>query len=152
MSADEIAKLIAGGETLTVEFKSDREKLSDRALVEALAEMANTDGGVLILGVEDGTGEITGLHSRHRGHGTPTAMIANRTVPPLHVSVAEAVLEGRPLSVMTVPSVPGVTAAWIAFSRASCATDARNRSMPSASLTWYFAYLARRPTSISLIL
>ena len=50
MSADEIAKLIAGGETLTVEFKSDREKLPDRALVEALAAMANTDGGVLRYG------------------------------------------------------------------------------------------------------
>lgn len=110
MSADEIAKLIAGGETLTVEFKSDREKLPDRALVEALAAMANTDGGVLILGVEDVTGEITGLHSQHRGRGTPTAMIANRTIPPLHVSVAEVVLEGYPLFVMTVPSVPGVTA------------------------------------------
>ena len=110
MSADEIAKLIAGGETLTVEFKSDREKLPDRALVEALAAMANTDGGVLILGVEDDTGEVTGLHSQHRGRGTPTAMIANRTVPPLHVSVAEVVLEGHPLFVMMVPSVPGVTA------------------------------------------
>ena len=110
MSADEVAKLIAGGETLTVEFKSDREKLPDRALVEALAAMANTDGGVLILGVEDGTGEITGLHPQHRGRGTPVAMIANRTVPPLHVSVAEVVLEGYPLFVMTVPSVPGVTA------------------------------------------
>lgn len=110
MSADEVAKLIAGGETLTVEFKSDREKLPDRALVEALAAMANTDGGVLIMGVEDGTGEITGLHSQHRGRGTPVAMIANRTVPPLHVSVAEVVLEGHPLFVMTVPSVPGVTA------------------------------------------
>ena len=109
-SPDEIERLIAGGETLTVEFKSDREKLSDRALVEALAAMANTDGGVLILGVEDGTGEVTGLHSQHIGHGKPTAMIANRTVPPLHVSVAEVVLEGRPLFVMTVPSVPGVTA------------------------------------------
>jgi len=106
----ELKKLIAQGETLTVEFKSDREKLSDRALVEALAALANTDGGVLILGVEDATGDVTGLHRQHQGQGLPTAMIANRTVPSLHVTVEEVVLDGLPLFVMTVSSVPGVTA------------------------------------------
>jgi len=85
MTETELKKLIAQGETLTVEFKSDREKLSDRALVEALAAMANTDGGVLILGVEDATADVTGLHRQHQGCGLPTAMIANRTVPSLRV-------------------------------------------------------------------
>lgn len=110
MTPDELKKFISRGETLTVEFKSDREKLSDRALVEALAAMANTDGGVLILGIEDKTGEITGLHRQHQNCGTPTAMVANRTVPSLHVAVEEIACDGLPLFVMTVPSVPGVTA------------------------------------------
>ena len=33
MTVEELRKIIARGETLCVEFKSDRDKLSDRALV-----------------------------------------------------------------------------------------------------------------------
>ena len=40
-------------ETLTVEFKSDLKKLSDRELIESLVCLANTEGGELWLGVED---------------------------------------------------------------------------------------------------
>ena len=39
------------GESLTVEFKSDRKRLHDDELVEALAGLANTQGGELWLGV-----------------------------------------------------------------------------------------------------
>ena len=35
MTAEELEKIIARGESLRVEFKSDRDKLPDRALVEA---------------------------------------------------------------------------------------------------------------------
>ena len=110
MTAEELGKIIARGEDLRVEFKSDRDKLPDRALVEAVAAMANTDGGLLLQGVEDGTGEITGLHRQHIGCGTPTAMIANRTVPPLPVKVEEIVVDGKYVFAIEVPEVPGVTA------------------------------------------
>jgi ATP-dependent DNA helicase RecG len=39
-------------ETLTVEFKSDRNKLSDLDPIEAITCLANTDGGELWLGIE----------------------------------------------------------------------------------------------------
>ena len=52
-------------ETLTIEFKSDRNCLSDRDLIEAIVCLANTEGGTLYLGVED-DGTITGLHKKHR--------------------------------------------------------------------------------------
>ncbi len=52
--------LIEKGETLTVEFKSDRKCLADRDLMAAVVALTNTDGGVLLLGVED-DGKITGL-------------------------------------------------------------------------------------------
>ncbi len=45
--------------SLTVEFKSDRTKISDDVIVEAVVAMANTDGGDIYLGVED-DGQITG--------------------------------------------------------------------------------------------
>ncbi|WP_152975099.1 ATP-binding protein, partial [Youngiibacter fragilis] len=40
-------------ETLIVEFKSDKKKLPDSDLVEAVIGMANTMGGELYLGIED---------------------------------------------------------------------------------------------------
>jgi ATP-dependent DNA helicase RecG len=40
-------------ETLTVEFKSDRKRLPDDDLVTTAVAMANTEGGVIYLGMED---------------------------------------------------------------------------------------------------
>ena len=102
MTVDELKRIIARGETLSVEFKSARDKLSDRALVEAVISLANTDGGLLLQGVED-DGRITGLHAQHSGIGTPSAMIANRTVPPIHVAVEDIVIEGHHIFVIDVP-------------------------------------------------
>lgn len=52
-------------ETLTVEFKSDRKRLSDVELIEAVVCLANAEGGDLWLGVED-DGTPTGLHPDHQ--------------------------------------------------------------------------------------
>ena len=52
-------------ETLTVEFKSDKKCLSMDVLYKELVAMANTDGGVLCLGVED-NGVVTGVHAQHK--------------------------------------------------------------------------------------
>jgi ATP-dependent DNA helicase RecG len=43
--------MIPQTESLTVEFKSDRKRLPDRDLVEAVVCLANTDGGDIYLGV-----------------------------------------------------------------------------------------------------
>lgn len=67
-------------ETLTCEFKSDRKCLPDKELIEAVVCMANSQGGEIYLGVEDG-GSVTGLHANHRDFASLVAMIANRTPP-----------------------------------------------------------------------
>ena len=67
-------------ETLSVEFKSDRNKLSDRELIEAITCLANTDGGELWLGVED-NGTPTGLHPERRLAGGFVGLVAARTSP-----------------------------------------------------------------------
>ena len=64
MSSSEIEHLITQGESLTVEFKSDRKCLPDRELLAAVVSLANTEGGDLLLGVED-DGQVTGLHANH---------------------------------------------------------------------------------------
>lgn len=44
---------IPAQESLTVEFKSDRKRLPDAELVEAVVCLTNAEGGELWLGVED---------------------------------------------------------------------------------------------------
>lgn len=71
------AELVRRGESLTVEFKSDRKCLPDRELVEALAAMANSQGGVLLLGVEDdGTVTISSPGGPIEGITTETLLTA----------------------------------------------------------------------------
>ncbi|TXT43485.1 MAG: hypothetical protein FD137_1823 [Spirochaetes bacterium] len=55
----EISALIQQGGSLSIEFKSDLKCLSDRELVAAVVSMANTEGGEILLGVED-DGTVTG--------------------------------------------------------------------------------------------
>ena len=77
-------------ENLSNEFKSDRNCLSDTELIDAVVAFSNTDGGNLYLGVEN-NGEITGLHEKHRDIAQLSALIANKTVPP--VSVRTEIIE-----------------------------------------------------------
>jgi ATP-dependent DNA helicase RecG len=78
--------LLAGGETLSVEFKSDLKGLSDRDLVAAVVAMANTEGGLILLGVEN-DGTVTGVKPIHQDTGGLAALIANRTNPSVAVRV-----------------------------------------------------------------
>lgn len=96
-------------ESLTVEFKSDRDRLPDRELVESLVGMANAEGGELYLGVEkDGT--PTGVHPVHvRLEGLP-AMVANLTRPPLGVQVEVLDLNGVRVALVRVPKSRNLTA------------------------------------------
>jgi ATP-dependent DNA helicase RecG len=79
--------MVPNKESLTVEFKSDRGPLSDRELIETVVCLANSDGGVIYLGVED-DGQVTGVHNNHKNFHGLSAMISNRTTPPVQVSVA----------------------------------------------------------------
>ncbi|EKD69021.1 MAG: hypothetical protein ACD_47C00306G0002 [uncultured bacterium] len=81
-----IIEIIRNGESITTEFKSDVKRLPDRDLIAALTSLANTDGGVLLLGVED-DGTVTGLNSDHSNAGGLSALIANKTVPSLSVKI-----------------------------------------------------------------
>lgn len=100
--------MIASGESLTVEFKrATHGALTDNGLVEAVACLANRDGGRLILGVED-NGTITGLAPRHGSITEPhllQAMILNKTDSPVatHVEILE--LSGLPIAAIDVPKM-----------------------------------------------
>lgn len=98
----DVPALIAGGENLTVEFKSDLKCLPDRELIAAVVALANTEGGDLFLGVED-DGTPTGLHANHRNLSTLPALIANKTLSSLAVRVEPHELSGQPIARIRVP-------------------------------------------------
>ncbi|MCC6242129.1 MAG: putative DNA binding domain-containing protein [Gemmatimonadaceae bacterium] len=103
---------IAGGESLTVEFKGERDRLNDSDLVETVACLANGRGGVLLVGVED-DGRVTGAQPRH---GTYTdarrleALIGNWTVPSCPVECAVVSIGDKDVLVVVVPSGRPITA------------------------------------------
>jgi ATP-dependent DNA helicase RecG len=108
VTPDEVRATATAGESLRVEFKrGSLRHLNDEMIVEAVACLANGEGGTLLLGVEDG-GEITGLAHRH---GTAThphliqAMILNRTEPPVATLVEVVTVDGREVGAVTVPAV-----------------------------------------------
>ena len=84
---------VPSAETLTIEFKSDRKRLPDDELVEALVCLANTEGGELWLGVED-DGTPTGLHETHQNLAGLPGLVAARSSPSLNVTVEALVLAG----------------------------------------------------------
>ena len=102
MNEHEIAKLIQQGETLSLEFKSDRKRLSDADLIAAVVSLANTEGGQLLLGVED-DGKVTGLHESHQNISTLPALIANRTNPALSVRARKLTVSGHDIVQIEVP-------------------------------------------------
>ncbi len=96
-------------ESLTIEFKSDRNKLPDTDLVAAVVCLANTEGGTLYLGVED-DGSITGLHAKHQNIAQLSALIANRTIPPVSIRATILHEEGHNIAKIEVPKSPRLVA------------------------------------------
>ena len=96
-------------ESLTVEFKSDRKRLPDTELVEAVVCLANAEGGQLWLGVED-DGTPTGLHPDHCLLAGLAGMVAARTSPSVNVSVSAVEVGGVAVACIQVPKAQGEVA------------------------------------------
>ncbi len=111
VTAEDLRRLIAAGETLAVEFKGEeREPLSDNALIETVVCLANrpdSESGWLLLGVED-DGRITGVRPRHNNQTDPLrvqSLIANRTRPSLSVRAEILTLDGKEVLAIDVPKL-----------------------------------------------
>lgn len=94
--------ILKTGESLTVEFKSDLKGLPDRDFVLAVVALANTEGGWLLLGVED-DGTLTGLSTKHDDIVGMTALIANKTNPSLTVEITRMEYEQKTVACVHVP-------------------------------------------------
>jgi ATP-dependent DNA helicase RecG len=89
-------------ESLTVEFKSDRKRLPDSELVEAVVCLANAEGGEVWLGVED-DGTPTGLHPDHQLLSGLAGMVAARTSPSVSVWATPVDVAGVKVGRIAVP-------------------------------------------------
>lgn len=90
IDGDRLRALIAQGEALDREFKSDRRQMSDNAIYEEVVALANSDGGVLLIGVED-DGRVSGARPRHETTTEPIKVqsaIFNNTVPSINTRVS----------------------------------------------------------------
>lgn len=79
----------AAGEALDREFKSDIRQMSDQEIYEEVVALANTAGGVLLIGIGD-DGAVTGAKPRHGSTTDPIklrAAIFNRTVPNVNTRI-----------------------------------------------------------------
>ena len=113
ITSAQIEKLIREGESLTVEFKSEkRNLLPDREIYETVVCLANSRGGVLLLGVED-DGSVTGARPRHGKTTDPyrlQAAIFNNTEPPINTRVSIHTVNGKPVTAVEVDSYPQICA------------------------------------------
>lgn len=110
MDISDVRDLIAGGESLTVEFKT---QVDATELVEAVVCLANTDGGQVLVGIDEKSREIVGAEPWPRMDLIPArieAHVAAHTEPSVRVSV-EVVDDGaRPVVVVGVPPTDTVVA------------------------------------------
>ena len=67
-------------ETLTIEFKSDKKCLPMDDLYKEVVAMANTDGDIICLGMEN-DGSVSGLNNQHADMTKMAAEIQTHTVP-----------------------------------------------------------------------
>lgn len=103
----ELKTLLAKGETLTVEFKSDAKSLPDRDLVATVVALGNTEGGLILLGVED-DGTVTGVQPSHQDAAGLAALIANRTSPSVAVRAEVIDWDNKKILGIQVPKSRGI--------------------------------------------
>ncbi len=102
LNTQELIDIIAKGEALKVEFKSDLKQLPDRELIATVMNLSNTEGGDLLLGVED-DGSVTGLHANHLNTMGIVALIANKTNPPVSVKIETYDIGDKKVARIRVP-------------------------------------------------
>ncbi len=95
-----LLELIAQGENQAVEFKSA--KAHPDSLARELVALANTQGGVILLGVED-SGEVSGLDGDKNYEEWVMNIARENVIPALDVTVSRVVHAQQPVLQIHVP-------------------------------------------------
>ncbi len=99
----EIIDLIKAGENSTVELKQD--SIHQESLLQEIVAFANTEGGVIIFGIEDNTDNIIGLTKAQADDiDTKVANITNDLIKPfLQLITKTVVIEEKLLFLIFIP-------------------------------------------------
>ncbi len=134
MNGEDLVQIISLGESVEREFKSDRgQGINDKVIYEEVVALANTDGGVLLIGVED-DGKITGAKARHGETTEPRKLqsaIFNNTVPNINTRISVVGHDSRNVLCIEVDSYPEPCATASGKSlRRSIGADGKPQSVP----------------------
>src|SRR5690606_13969778 len=97
MNAIELLDIISTGETSKVQFK---EELPHRdSVAQEIVAISNSLGGVILIGVKDVTGEITGLTSKQiEEYDRVISQVADNLKPPVYISTEVIKIEKGEIS------------------------------------------------------
>jgi len=129
-----IKGFISQGESIEREFKSERARqFGDSEVYEQVVALANSGGGLLLLGVED-DGAITGARGRHgaRTDGDRlSAAIRNNTHPSISTTCSEITTSEGTVVAIEVPILQGVFATRAGkYLRRQVGSDGKPESVP----------------------
>lgn len=127
------------GEAIEREFKSEQTRpFGDSEVYEQVVALANSGGGVLLLGVED-DGSITGARNRHESctdGDRLSAAIRNNTHPSISAECSEVTITDGTVVVIEVPVLQGIFATRTGkYLRRQLRADGRPESAPSSRST-----------------
>jgi len=101
MDAEALLKIVEMGETSKVQFK---EKIAhDDALATEMVAMANSVGGMILLGVKDVDGEIVGIDLKKGLNERISNIASSKVIPPVFVTTEVVDIEGRHVMVIQLP-------------------------------------------------
>ena len=103
MEASELLNIISRGESSKVQFKERMPHIESMA--HEMVAFSNSDGGMIIFGVNDKTGDLNGLNfSEIASINSQLANIAsNNILPPISVSSETVSVNGNNLVVVEIP-------------------------------------------------
>lgn len=103
MEALELLELIGNGETTKVQFKSDVNNVI--SIAQEMVSFVNTKGGIIIIGVDDKTGNILGLTFQdiQRINNILSTAAQDHVKSPIFISTETVNIDNNRVIVVTVP-------------------------------------------------
>jgi len=105
MTTSDIEKIIAQGEGISIEFKEAKEKVP-ASFYETVVSFANTNGGVVLLGVDD-DGKVMGIQPENKAMFLKNITTALNSIdninPVLYLNPTAIDYEGKMIIVVQVP-------------------------------------------------
>jgi len=106
MTTEEISRIIAQGEGISIEFKKAKEKVP-QSLYETVVSFANTRGGYILLGVDD-DGTVSGIQPENKAiflKNIVTALNSKDNVNPvMYLNPFSIEYEGKTIIVIQAPA------------------------------------------------